>query len=130
MGVLRENDVNHGWPRKRTFEECDMALAMSRRATYFLLEAAAAYAPLRESEQARRLLQEVVKSWKPDGASLFWMAFARAALGDKDAALECLEKAYEKRASFLVHLKVFPQFNDLHRDPRFDDLVKRIGIPD
>jgi serine/threonine protein kinase/tetratricopeptide (TPR) repeat protein len=116
--------------RESTIEACDMALALSRRATYFLLQTAVAYAMLRESGEARRILEEVERNWKPDGTSSFGIAAVHACLGEKDAAFEWLEKAFQERVGFLVFLKVALQFDNLHGDPRFDALVKRIGIPD
>ena len=40
-----------------------------------------------------------------------------------------LQKAYEERASLLVFLKSVPRFIPLRNDPRFADLVGRIGVP-
>jgi serine/threonine protein kinase len=116
--------------RESTIEACDMALALSRRATYFLLQTAVAYAMLRESGEARRILEEVERNWKPDGTSSFGIAAVHACLGEKDAAFEWLEKAFQERVGFLVFLKADLRFDNLHDDPRFDALVKRIGIPD
>ena len=51
-------------------------------------------------------------------------------LGEKDAAFAWLEKAFQEHPIYLVYLKVHPLFDSLRGDPRFDALVKRIGIPD
>jgi len=53
-----------------------------------------------------------------------------ACLGEKDAAFEWLEKAFQQHAAFLAWNKYFISFEGLRDDPRFDALVKRIGIPD
>ena len=50
-------------------------------------------------------------------------------LGDKDKAFAELNKAYEKRLSSLCWLKVEPQLDPLRNDPRFQDLLRRIGFP-
>lgn len=50
-------------------------------------------------------------------------------LGEKDKAFEFLEKSYQERSPWLVFLKTDPQFESLHSDPRFKDLVRRIGLP-
>jgi len=52
-----------------------------------------------------------------------------ARLGDKDQAFNWLEKAYEEHDALLVYLNVNPMFQPLHSDPRFQDLLRRIGIP-
>jgi hypothetical protein len=69
-------------------------------------------------------------SRKPNDGSSLWIAAAFARLGEKDAAFEWLEKALQERPPFMLWLKIHPMFESLHGDPRFDDLVKRIGIPD
>lgn len=49
--------------------------------------------------------------------------------GDKDRTLEWLEKACEKRESPLVHLGVGWEWHSLRDDPRFQGLLRRIGLP-
>lgn len=49
--------------------------------------------------------------------------------GEKDRALEWLEKAYEQRESALVHLSVGWDWNSLRDDPRFQDLMRRMNLP-
>ena len=59
------------------------------------------------------------------------MAFDYAQGGEKDKAFEWLEKAYEAReGGELTLLAVDPVWNNLHGDPRFSDLLKRIGLPE
>jgi non-specific serine/threonine protein kinase len=116
--------------RERALEECEKRSRLTPTAAIGRLSTAQVYALLRETQEARTILEEVEKNWKPDGASSFLIASLQATLGDNDAAFEWLEKAFQERASFLYTLKVSPAFSGLHKDPRFDDLVKRIGIPD
>jgi hypothetical protein len=49
-------------------------------------------------------------------------------LGDKDQAFFWLEKSYQERSHYLAYLKVFPGVDSLRSDPRFDDLVRRLGL--
>jgi hypothetical protein len=51
-----------------------------------------------------------------------------AMLGQKDRTLEWLEKAYQDRSDDLVTVKVDPLFDFLHSDPRFQDLLRPIGL--
>jgi hypothetical protein len=51
-----------------------------------------------------------------------------AMLGEKDAAFAALEKAFAARA-FIADINVDPIFDPLRSDPRFDDLLRRIGLP-
>jgi non-specific serine/threonine protein kinase len=52
-----------------------------------------------------------------------------ARLGDGTRALDWLEKAYRERDIFLGNLKVNPDYDSLRSDPRFQDLLRRIGLP-
>jgi tetratricopeptide (TPR) repeat protein len=57
------------------------------------------------------------------------VAKAYVDLGGKDKVFAELNKAFETRLSSLLWLKVEPQFDPLHDDPRFQQLLKRIGFP-
>jgi len=50
-------------------------------------------------------------------------------LGDKGEAFEWLEKAYAARIPPLRRLKIGTAWDPLRSDPRFADLLKRIGLP-
>jgi DNA-binding winged helix-turn-helix (wHTH) protein/tetratricopeptide (TPR) repeat protein len=51
-----------------------------------------------------------------------------ARLGDREQAFRCLEKAYKNRESWLVTILINPELDLLRSDPRFDELLKRIGL--
>jgi TolB-like protein/DNA-binding winged helix-turn-helix (wHTH) protein len=57
------------------------------------------------------------------------IAIGYANLGERDRAFMWLEKAYEQRVSAITNINVEPQFDVLHDDPRWDALLKRIGLP-
>jgi tetratricopeptide (TPR) repeat protein len=117
-----------GQPEK-AIEECERALAhaLSQPGR---LAVAATYAKVGKIEDARRILDEAEKTWKPGSALSVFIAAVHARLGKKDAAFDWLEKAFQDRAGFLTNLRFHLLFDGLHGDPRFDALVKRIGIPD
>lgn len=52
-----------------------------------------------------------------------------AFLNEKDKAFEWLHKSLEKHEADMVFLKFNPAYENLHGDPRFDELTKRIGLP-
>jgi hypothetical protein len=56
------------------------------------------------------------------------VALVYAALGDKDSAFLWLEKAYEDKSSFMTTLKYWTVFDPLRSDPRFKDLLRRVGL--
>ncbi len=61
-----------------------------------------------------------------------WNFFAKARiyteLGDKDRAIDQLEKAFEERNSLVIFLKVLPHYDTLHAEKRFQNLLQRIGL--
>jgi TolB-like protein/Tfp pilus assembly protein PilF len=61
-------------------------------------------------------------------ANYFRIAKLYADLGDKNAALQSLEQAYQERSHMMPNIKVAVELRPLHGDPRFDDLVRRVGL--
>ncbi|MFN2393872.1 MAG: tetratricopeptide repeat protein, partial [Pyrinomonadaceae bacterium] len=57
------------------------------------------------------------------------MAFLYAKNGDRNRALESLNRAYEEREGSLVNLNADPHWDELRSDPRFQDLLRRVGFP-
>jgi serine/threonine protein kinase/Tfp pilus assembly protein PilF len=116
--------------REKAIEECERVLAHGRSAPLISLSVASTYAKVGRIEDARRMLDEAKKAWEPGSSLSFFIASVHARLGESDTAFEWLEKAYQDRISFLMNVKMHLAFDGLHGDPRFDALVKRIGIPD
>jgi tetratricopeptide (TPR) repeat protein len=59
------------------------------------------------------------------------IASAYALAGDKDSAFKWLNKAYTERdGQDIMLLKCVPPFKNLHGDPRFTDLLRRLGLPE
>jgi tetratricopeptide (TPR) repeat protein len=56
------------------------------------------------------------------------IALIYAALGDKDPAFAWLEKGYQTHAWWMVFLKIDARFDKLRSDPRFADLLRRVGF--
>ena len=50
-------------------------------------------------------------------------------LGEQEKALDWLDKAFEERTMYLSFLKIRPTWESLHSNPRYIDLVQRIGLP-
>ena len=58
------------------------------------------------------------------------LALVHVGLGELDEAMAALERAYEDRAFLLILIGVDREYAPLHSDPRFADLLARIGLPD
>jgi serine/threonine protein kinase/Tfp pilus assembly protein PilF len=87
------------------------------------------HARLGERSQALRILDELKGASKQEYVSAYSFAVIYLGLGEKDQAFAWLEKAYEERSFLLPYLKVDPIWDPLRSDPRFADLVRRIGLP-
>jgi hypothetical protein len=72
-------------------------------------------------------LSELKKHSNPSYSDASEIAVIYAALGDSDQAMTWLEKSYEERFNPSVLLR--PGFDPLRSDPRFEDLVRSIGLP-
>jgi serine/threonine protein kinase/TolB-like protein/Flp pilus assembly protein TadD len=66
---------------------------------------------------------ELRVEWECDLASI------RARLGDRDQAFASLENAFQERLFDVLFLKVAPEFDALRGDARFQDLTRRVGLP-
>jgi Flp pilus assembly protein TadD len=77
---------------------------------------------------ARDALHQLFQSHRRDPIDPQAVAEAYAGLGDKDRALAWLEKAYEQHSNEIVALRVSPAYDPLRGDPRFQDLIRRIGL--
>ncbi len=87
-----------------------------------------ARALLGERHEALRVLEELTAESKRRYVPSFHFAIVHAGLGDKDQAFAWLDRAYEERSQFLVDLKFEPILDPLRSDPRFADLVRRVGL--
>ena len=75
-------------------------------------------------------IEEIKKERAKQGfIPAYVMVLYSLSLGDKEAAFDWLEQAYEQRDPFIRDLKVFPALNPLRSDPRFQDLLSRVGLP-
>lgn len=59
----------------------------------------------------------------------YHLAALCAGLGKKDEAFQWLDRAYEERSELMVNLKVDPYMDSLRSDPRYADLLRRVGFP-
>jgi len=75
-------------------------------------------------------LAESVAERVPEYNDYLALAQLYVQAGDHESALYWLEHAYTNRQFELLHLKACPIFQELHSDPRFQDLLRRIGFPE
>lgn len=123
--------LKRSYDQKGMFKEAISARQMRRRLGGFDAEMTPALREAATATSARvywqkRLEQEMEES-KRELNTAFDMAEIYAQLGEKDRAFTWLVKAYEERYFMMMYLKVAPNLDPLRSDPRFADLLRRVG---
>ncbi len=105
------------------------ALELSEGDTNELAALGYAYAISHQDSEARKILQQLTERSQQTYVQPTWVAVIHIGLGEKDQAFDWLQKAYQDRSTWLVYLKVDPFFDPLRSDPRFIDLIRKVGLP-
>jgi TolB-like protein/Tfp pilus assembly protein PilF len=111
---------------KEAIAELRVALKSSTIYEHTATELANALAAAGEREEAFQVLERVKNvPWNALGAAL-----VHSGLGEKDEAFRSLESAIGLRAPLVILLKVDPRFDPLRQDPHFQDLLRRMNLPE
>jgi tetratricopeptide (TPR) repeat protein len=124
LGLAHEQASNP----ERAIEELKRAAELSG-GTQFRAELAHAFGVAGRLEEARKTLAELEELAKTRYVSPYYTAAAYLPLGDPDRTFALLEDAFRERSHGLTFLKVDPKFDPVRSDPRFTDLVRRVGLP-
>jgi len=87
-----------------------------------------AYARAGQVAAARKSIAQLQQRVDKDGVGRYEIALVYAGLGDKQEAFQWLEESYKAHDVGLVYLKIDPCLDPLRSDPRFDDLLRRVGL--
>jgi TolB-like protein/Flp pilus assembly protein TadD len=79
--------------------------------------------------EALRMLDQLKENAGQRYVSAYSFALVYAGLGEKDRAFEWLEKSYQDHTPYLSTIKVDPLLDNLRSDPRFAELMRRVGLP-
>jgi serine/threonine protein kinase/Tfp pilus assembly protein PilF len=110
--------------------EYQRAMDLSQRDSDPTAGLAHAYAALGNRAAAQKILGDLLRQSKTGYASAYMIAAIYSGLGQKDQAFEFLEKAYQERSPDLLYfIKADLRMDSLRSDPRFQDLLRRIGLP-
>jgi eukaryotic-like serine/threonine-protein kinase len=90
---------------------------------------ARSYGVMGNTDEARKVVRAMEDLSKRRFISEYDFAVAHSGW-DKDGALRWLEKAYAGRVGLLVYARVDSVWDDLRADPRFQEIVRRVGIPE
>jgi len=110
--------------------ELQQALTLSGGSTLMVAALGHALAAAGRRGEAQEILKKLEETSKERYVSPYSVARIYAALGETDLAFDWLEQGYKQRSLFLIHapLKVDPAFDFLRSDPRFTELLKKVGL--
>jgi serine/threonine-protein kinase len=112
----------------RAVGEMETAVRISNRAPFFLSQLARAYAHAGRTDDARGILKELLAGPAPEQWS-YQLAEIHLALGEKEQALDWLERALEQRSLWMPYLQVAPELDPLRSEPRFQALLRQMNFP-
>ena len=129
--ALAHNQLGQAYLEKHLFVEAiaelQKAVQLSGGSPTSLANLARAYAASNRQAEAIELLNDLKRRSASGYSNASEVAMIYAALGDKDQAMTWLEKGYEERFNPSVLLR--PGFDPIRSDSRFQNLVRRIGLP-
>jgi tetratricopeptide (TPR) repeat protein len=81
------------------------------------------------TEEAVQMLEDLTELARQKYVAPHFFAGIQVGLGENDRALEYLERSYEERSHWLIYLHLDPGMDGLRDNPRFQHLLRRIGLP-
>ncbi|MGH9804964.1 MAG: winged helix-turn-helix domain-containing protein, partial [Candidatus Acidiferrales bacterium] len=123
------------WPygQKGMYEEAiaelTVAIRLAGDSPIFSAMLGHIYALAGKRAEAQKAIDRLSELSAQRYVSPFEIALVYIGLGENEGAFEWLEKAYHERSFWLVLLEVEPKFDPLRSDLRFQDLVRRLGLP-
>jgi len=89
---------------------------------------ATVYARGGHAEEARRALAKLEQISRAQANRTVTLLIAYAGTGQKDETIELLQKAFSEHSNAVVQIKVDPMYDSIRSDPRFADLLRRLGL--
>jgi eukaryotic-like serine/threonine-protein kinase len=127
---LAHQQLGHAFLQKQMYAEAITSLGRAAELSGVRDSAQLAYAlaVAGQGEDAQHILRALLDTERERYLPPFYIALAYAGLGNADAAIGWLERAYEERASAMDIVNVTPGFDALRADTRFRALVLRMGL--
>lgn len=110
---------------EEALRELELAASLDHHNQTARLSYAEGMALAGRAAEARALLEKILAT---PPVNEYEVALARLALGERDRAIQSLVRAYETRQAGMALIKVEPKLDPLRNDPRFDELLARVGL--
>jgi len=88
-----------------------------------------AYAVSGRRAEANRILNGLLELRRQQYVGAPYIAAIYAGLGDREQTFAWLEKSYEDREEWMIWMKYDHRFGEMRNDPRFQELMRRVGVP-
>jgi TolB-like protein/Tfp pilus assembly protein PilF len=113
---------------EKAIDELKEAVSLSGGSSLYVSSLAHAYAIAGRRGEAEMLLRQMNERAQHSYVPPFDIAIIYAGLGQKDQALLWLEKGCQEHSTWMVWLKVDPRLDVLRSDPRFQVILRRVGL--
>ncbi|MDZ7377369.1 MAG: tetratricopeptide repeat protein, partial [candidate division KSB1 bacterium] len=113
---------------EQAIDQFNKVLATFGDEPHVLALLANSYALAGLSSNAKKIIEELIAASKQRYISRYWIAMIYACLGEKDNAFYWLNQAIVQKNSGLVWLKVEPKLDQLRTDPRFSEIIHKVGL--
>jgi TolB-like protein/Tfp pilus assembly protein PilF len=113
---------------QEAIDELEKAAKVSGRASDALGYLGYGYGALGKRTEAMAVLRELEERYARRESPATNLAAVYAGLGDKDQAFAWLEKDFQARTGLLMFITLLPDYDTLRNDPRYTDLLRRMGL--
>jgi eukaryotic-like serine/threonine-protein kinase len=127
--ILAYGHLCNAYIGKKMYAEAAKAARLRGPDTTRSYRLAIVYSQMGLKEKARSMLTAWQHSIQEE-TQYTSLAIVSAGLGDRKQALDWLEKAFDERDPDLVFLNVSPRWDPLRSEPRFKEMVRRVGLPE
>ena len=117
------------WMFQEGIDALEKAATLSGRSASILGTLAETYGLAGRKDEARKLLNELAALSRQRYVPAIAFAHAYIGLGDSERVLEWLEKAYQQRENGIAYLSLWNDDGGYRSDPRFHELLRRVGQP-
>jgi eukaryotic-like serine/threonine-protein kinase len=109
--------------------EGEKAVKLSGGSPMMRAALAQTFASAGRTTEALQMLDDLTTLAKQKYVAPHFIAGIHIGLGENDRAMEYLEKSWEEHSHWLIYLHMDPSMDALRDDPRFQDLLRRVGLP-
>jgi serine/threonine protein kinase/tetratricopeptide (TPR) repeat protein len=125
LGLLLRKTGRHEW----AMTEGEKAVKLSGGSPMMRAALAHTCGAAGRTSQAVQMLDELTELATHSYVAPHFFAGIHIGLGDNDRAMEYLEKSYEEHCHWLIYLHIDPSMDGLRDNPRFQTLLRRVGLP-